>query len=65
MILKGNISTVDNLSHKARVILKTFDNDVTTELPVALHVGDLNVNDMVAVTFFTENMADGLIIAKF
>lgn len=65
MIFKGYVSTIDNAAHRARIILKDMDDSVTSELPFALHIGSLEVNDMVAVIFFSKSMADGLIIAKF
>ena len=65
MILKGNVTGVDNINRKARVTFKDRDNSVTSEITIAHHVGNLEVNDTVAVAFFTNSLADGLIIAKF
>lgn len=65
MVLKGNISTVDNINRKARVILRNMDNSVTSEVMVAKHVGVLEINDLVAVIFFSDNLSDGLVIGKF
>lgn len=65
MTCKGIVSTINNDNRKARVIFRDRDNVITPELPVAIHVGDLQVNDVVAVVFFSSGLSDGLIIAKF
>jgi phosphotransferase system IIB component len=65
MIFKGYVSTIDNTAHRARIILKDMEDFVTPELPLAFHIGSLEVNDMVAVVFFSKSMTDGLIVAKF
>ncbi len=65
MLLKGNVSTVDNVNKKARVTFKDLDNGVSAWLPVAPHVGNLNIEDMVVAVIFSRNMNDGLVIAKF
>lgn len=65
MTLKGYVSVADNISHTARIVFPDRENNVTPELPVAPHVGDLVPGDRVAVIFFSSNKTDGLIIAKF
>ncbi len=65
MVLKGQVSTVNNETRKARIILVDRDNNITPEIPVALHVGNLEVNNMVAVAVFSDNFSDSLVIAKF
>ena len=60
---KGIVSTVSN--GKARVILKDKDGVITPELPIASHVGLLQVNDNVAVVFFSNSLSDGLIMARW
>lgn len=65
MVLKGNVSTVDNINRKARVIISNMDNSVTSEVTVARHIGTLEINDLVAVIFFSDNLSDGLVIGKF
>jgi len=65
MTQKGIVSTVDNAARKARVAFMDRDENVTSELPVSPHVGVLNVNDLVAVIFFSDSLSDGLVIAKF
>lgn len=63
MILKGNVSSVE--SEGIRVVFPDKENTVSSPLKVAAHVGSLQVGDNVAVIFFTDNMKDGLIIAKY
>lgn len=63
MNLKGKVSSVEH--EGVRVILTDRNNTVTVPLQTASHVGVLNVGDSVAVIFFTNNMTDGLIIAKY
>ncbi|WP_024831599.1 hypothetical protein [Ruminiclostridium josui] len=65
MVLKGQVSTVNNENRKARIILVDRDNNITPEIPVAPHVGNLAVNDMVVVAVFSDNFSDSLVIAKF
>lgn len=65
MVLKGRISTVDNYSRKARVVFEDRDNGITPEITIARDIGSLNINDMVAVVVFSDNMTDGLIISRF
>ncbi|WP_026486681.1 hypothetical protein [Caldanaerobius polysaccharolyticus] len=63
MQLKGLISSIEG--NKARVTFPDKDNSVAYLLPIASHVIDLEVGNRVAVIFFSNNMADGVIIAKF
>lgn len=60
---KGVVSTVNN--GKARVIIRDKDGVITPELPIASHVGLLQINDNVAVVFFSSSLSDGLIIARW
>ncbi len=64
MILRGMISAVDNNLRKARVMIEDFDGCVTPELPIAISTGNVFVNDMVIVVFFSDDPLDGLIIAR-
>jgi hypothetical protein len=64
MQLKGQVSSVDTVARRARVTFKDLDNAVTPEIPYAQHV-TLEVNDTVAVIFFSTNKSDGLIIGVF
>jgi hypothetical protein len=41
-----------------------MDNVVTADIPYAKNV-TININDFVAVVFFSANMSDGLIISAF
>lgn len=63
MTLNGRVAAVD--AAKAKVTFPDRGNAVTPSLPVAAHVGVLQVGDHVAVVFFSDSMADGLIIAKY
>jgi hypothetical protein len=63
MILKGKVSSVEGT--KARITFIDKENDVSSPLEKASHIGLLEVGDNVVVAFFSENMADGLIIAKY
>jgi hypothetical protein len=62
MIYKGKVSSVE--LDKARVTFSTLENVVSTAIKIATHIGELLPGDEVAVTFFSDNMQDGLIIAK-
>ncbi len=62
MTRKGRVSSVDNSKRRARV---SFGNSITPEILIASNLDVLNINDMVAVAFFSDSMEDGLIIAKF
>jgi hypothetical protein len=64
MMLKGQVSSVDSINRKARVTFKDLDNSLSSEIPYATHVS-LEINDMVAVLFFSSNKSDGLIIAVY
>jgi hypothetical protein len=64
MAVKGQVSSVDLVNHKARVTFRDMDNVVSSEIPYAQHVA-LEVNDTVAVIFFSANKSDGLIIGVF
>ena len=63
MSLKGKVSSID--CGGARVVFPDRENNVTPVLLIATHVPNLQVGDDVAVLFFSDNMLDGLIIAKF
>lgn len=64
MTLKGIVSSVDTINRKARVTFRDLDNVVSSEIPYAKHV-TLEVNETVAVVFFSANKSDGLIIGVF
>lgn len=63
MVLKGKVSSVE--LEGARVVFPDKDNTVSSPLKVAAHVGILQTGDNVAAIFFSDNMKDGLIIAKY
>lgn len=64
MTVKGQVSSVDTVNRKARVTFRDLDNVVSSDIPYAKHV-TLEVNDTVAVIFFSVNKSDGLIIAVY
>jgi hypothetical protein len=64
MVLKGQVSTVDSINRKARVTFPDLGNAVSPEIPYAKNI-TLEVNDTVAVVFFSSNKSDGLIIAVY
>jgi len=57
---KGIISTTDNESRKARVLFPE-SNSITPELPMALHISEIHVNDTVLVEFWGNSLAEGII----
>lgn len=62
---KGIVSTSDNINKKARVIFPDLDNNLSYELEIAIHVGELIKGDRVIVLFSDNNsMSDGTIIGK-
>ncbi|MGE5631703.1 MAG: hypothetical protein ACM3TR_11475 [Caulobacteraceae bacterium] len=63
MELKGKVSTIE--SGGVRVTFENYESTVSAPIDVATHVGELMVGDMVAVIFFSDNMKDGLVIAKY
>lgn len=63
MILKGFVSSIEEAG--IRVTIKDRDNIVSPPIKAAVHVGALEVGQSVAVVFFSDNMLDGLIIAKY
>jgi hypothetical protein len=64
MMLKGQVSSVDVINRKARVTFKDLDNAVSPEIPYAKNI-TLEVNDTVAVVFYSSNKSDGIIIAVY
>lgn len=64
MLKRGFISTVDNVDKRARVSFPDMDNNVTNEIVIATHVGELHPGDLVLVAFLSEDTVDGVIIAE-
>ncbi|AOZ91624.1 hypothetical protein [Paenibacillus crassostreae] len=62
MIRKGEISSMDTVTRKARVTFKNLDSVVTAELPYADHVAP-QINDIAIVALFSNILVDGMIIA--
>jgi len=63
MLLKGVVTSIQ--LNEARVTFPDKNNNVSPPLKIASHVGDLSIDNNVAVMFFSNNMSDGLIIAKY
>lgn len=63
MNLNGIVSSTYDKG--VRVTFPGRENAVSNILKIAAHVGPLNVGDNVVVIFFSNNMTDGLVIAKF
>lgn len=63
MFLKGIVTSFE--SNETRVTFIDRNSKVSPPLKKADHVGELKINDNVAAIFFSNNMADGLIIAKY
>ena len=63
MNLKGVVSSVHDSG--VRVTFPDRSNVVSPIIKIAAHVGSLKVDDSVAVMFFSNSMADGLVVAKF
>lgn len=61
---KGIVTEVNTMERKARVTFQDLNNTVSAIIPYAKHVS-LEVNNRVAVIFFSSNLSDGLIIASY
>jgi hypothetical protein len=62
-MLKGIVSSIEPKG--IRVTFIDRNNVVSPPLSKAVHVGELQLGNNVVVEFFSDNMLDGLIIAKF
>lgn len=68
MIKKGIISSISESGNEATVILPNEDNVVTPMLPLARHIGEVEVGNICVVAFYETdvvNLADGVIIAIY
>lgn len=63
MVLKGILTSFEQ--GKPRVVFIDKEKIVSPPLNVAAHVTGLNINDNVAVIFFSNSMVDGLIIGRW
>lgn len=60
MLFKGKVSSIEETGVRVTI------NDVLSPLmKQAAHVGSLEVGQSVVVAFFSDNMMDGLIMAKY
>jgi hypothetical protein len=64
MLRKGIVTEVNTSLRTARVSFQDLNNTVTADIPYARHVS-IEVNDRVAVMFFSANLSDGLIVAVY
>ena len=65
MNLIGVVTVVDGLNRVAKVTFKSLDNTTSYPIPYAKHINSLMINDLVAVTLFSDNMSNGLIVGVF
>ena len=68
MIKKGIISSISESGNEATVIIPNEDNTVTPMLPLARHIGAVEVGNICVVAFYETdvvNLADGVIIAIY
>lgn len=65
MNLIGTVTVADDIRRVAKVTFKNLDNTTSYSIPYAKHINSLKINDTVAVMFFSENMANGLIVGGF
>lgn len=65
MIVKGIVSSKNELNNTAEIILPEFDNAITAELPFYNRSAvSVNVGDFVVVAFFNggNDFSDGVIL---
>lgn len=62
MIIKGTVTSIDEVARRARVTFSDLDNVVSAELPYAASVTP-QIDDVAAVALFSKVLVDGLIIA--
>ena len=65
MNLIGTVTVVDNINRVAKVTFSNLDNATSYSIQYSKHINSLQINDKVAVIFFSKNMANGLIIGVF
>lgn len=65
MNLIGIVTVVDETKRIAKVTFKNLDNTTSYSIPYAKHINSLMINDIVAVTLFSGNMSNGLIVGVF
>jgi hypothetical protein len=60
---KGIVSEIKEKENQARVTLQDMDNAVTDWLQIN-SILNLSVNDLVIICFCSDNLSDGVIVAK-
>jgi hypothetical protein len=65
MNLIGTVTVADINKRVAKVTFENLDNMTSYSIPYSKHISSLEINDKVAVIFFSKNMANGLIIGVF
>lgn len=63
MVLRGIVSSIETTG--VRVTFPDKENTVSAPLQVSTSVGILEIGNNIAVVFFSDNMQDGVILAKF
>ncbi|TGE36892.1 hypothetical protein E4K67_17485 [Desulfosporosinus fructosivorans] len=63
MVLRGIVSSIG--IEGTRATFPDKENAVSAPLLVAVGVGTLEIGDYIVVVFFSDNMQDGLILAKY
>ncbi|AUN08955.1 hypothetical protein CF081_19720 [Clostridium botulinum] len=61
---KGIVSYANNINKIARITFPDLNDNVTYELKIASHVGELLPGKIVLVSFWSNNMVDGIVIAE-
>ncbi|MBA4510229.1 hypothetical protein G4W71_18720 [Clostridium botulinum] len=61
---KGIVSYANNINKIARIIFPDLNNNVTYEIKIAPHVGELLPGKIVLVSFWSTNMVDGIVMAE-
>ena len=63
MVLKGIVSSIEETG--TRVAFPDKENTVSAPLQKVSSVGILGIGDNIVVVFFSNNMQEGLILAKY
>ena len=64
MIYKGIISTINQTTRTAEVIIPILDNQVTPMIRLADSIGIMQVGDSCIVSLLSENLADGIVLCS-
>lgn len=64
MLLKGKVSSADNIARIAEVWFPELDAGVTAKIPIVASVPDLTAGDIVYVGLIGDSLIDAVILAK-